>query len=295
VGFRSTSAMKNCAIGSNWILVLAIRVKCRFLRATTQASLFSLTHQCQRACLYSASPIGKKQNEESLRNVKTSTTETSTQHRLPTCDSRLIAIGDIHGHSKALATLLAQIQPACSDTIVTLGDCVNRGPDSRGVIEQLMALGKLCKLVCVLGNHEETMLDAKANRNFQQQWEDMGGIETLESYGPESSINCIPSDHWDFLESFVPHFETEDFIFVHANYNWYTPMNEQPASLLRWTSIEEEPPKAHISGKTVVLGHTPGEARDLGFCVCIDTGCGFGGPLTAIDLTDRRYLEVLTQ
>jgi len=114
--------------------------------------------------------------------------------------------------------------------------------------------------------------------------ESQGGFEALLSYGENGKLENISREHWGFLEGFVPYYETEEFLFVHANYNWYTPMNEQPASLLRWTSIEDSPPKAHISGKTVILGHSPGPIRDLGFCVCIDTGCGFGGSLTALEV-----------
>lgn len=229
-------------------------------------------------------------NEEPLPKTKPSNQQSGHDQK-----GRLIAIGDIHGHSKALASLLNQIQPTSLDTIVTLGDCINRGPDSRGVIEQLINLKEVCNLVCVLGNHEEVMLEARTSRDAQQRWKEMGGLETLMSYGTSASIKNIPDEHWKFIESFVPYFETEEYICVHANYSWYTPMNEQPALLLRWTSIEEEPPKAHISGKTVVLGHSPGEVRDLGFCICIDTGCGFVGPLTAIDLHDRYHKQVPTQ
>jgi serine/threonine protein phosphatase 1 len=141
----------------------------------------------------------------------------------------------------------------------------------------------------VLGNHEETMLEARTNRYALRQFEDMGGQETLMSYGEGCTIDNVPNEHWDLLESFVPYFETDRFIFVQANYNWYTPMPEQHALLLRWTSIEDEPPNPHVSGKTVVVGHSPGKIRDLGFCSCIDTGCGFGGPLTAVSLRSNTY------
>jgi len=198
--------------------------------------------------------------------------------------SRLIAIGDVHGCSRTLEELLLRIMPTSTDMLIFLGDLVNRGPDTRGVLKLVIDLGARCKVVCILGNHEEVMLDARFDSNAQGRWESQGGFETMMSYGSRGSINDIPDDHWDFIGTFVPYFETDRFIFTHANYNWYTPMNEQPSSLLRWTSIEDDPPQAHISGKKVIVGHSPGSMRDLGFCMCVDTGCGLGGALTAIEL-----------
>ena len=204
---------------------------------------------------------------------------------------RLFAIGDVHGHADQLSRLLAKIQRMHQDTIVMLGDVVNRGPDTKAVIDQLIELQKQCKLICVLGNHEEVMLDAQIDRHARSRWEEMGGFETLMSYGSEGRLKDIPEHHWMFLESFVPYQETDDFAFVHANYDWSLPMSQQSSLMLRWTGIDELPPQPHYSGKTIVCGHTPGETRDLGHVICVDTGCGFDGPLTAIELPSRRLLS----
>jgi serine/threonine protein phosphatase 1 len=80
---------------------------------------------------------------------------------------RLIAIGDIHGHAEALRRLLDKIQPTSADTIVILGDCVNRGPDSRGVLDCLIELQQKCHLVPVLGNHDDMMLESHNDRHAQ--------------------------------------------------------------------------------------------------------------------------------
>ncbi len=206
--------------------------------------------------------------------------------------NRLIAIGDVHGCSSTLAVLLEKIRPTSEDTILFLGDLVNRGPDTRGVIEVVLDLRQRSTVICILGNHEEVMLDARFDPNAQGRWESQGGFETLMSYGSKGTISDIPDDHWDFIETFVPYFETDRFIFTHANYNWYTPMNEQPSSLLRWTRIEDDPPKAHVSGKKVIVGHSPGPVRDFGYCMCIDTGCGLGGALTAIELNQGEVWTI---
>ena len=77
---------------------------------------------------------------------------------------RTIAIGDIHGCSAALDALLKAIQPRPEDCIVTLGDYINRGPDSRGVIERLIELKDRCRLVSLLGNHDQMLLDVQSGK-----------------------------------------------------------------------------------------------------------------------------------
>jgi serine/threonine protein phosphatase 1 len=205
---------------------------------------------------------------------------------------RLFAIGDVHGHLDRLSRLLERLALQSDDTLVMLGDVVNRGPDTKGVIDRLIEVRKQCKLVCVMGNHEEAMLDGRRNRYALSQWEEMGGFETLMSYGSDGRLKDIPDHHWDFLDSFVSYHESDDFIFVHANYDPHLTMSDQSALVLRWTSFDEANQKPHVSGKTAVCGHTPGPVRDLGFAICIDTGCGMGGPLSAIRLPERELISV---
>jgi serine/threonine protein phosphatase 1 len=176
-----------------------------------------------------------------------------------------------------------------------LGDYVNRGPDSRGVIEILIELQGRCHLVPLLGNHEEMMLDSRHDVHAERRWRHDGGDATLASYGDDLSIKNVPEEHWAFLQACLPSNETEDFIFAHANYAWHSPMDKQSPTDLRWLSIEESEPKAHMSGKTVILGHSPGVVRDLGFCRCIDTGCGLGGCLTAMNVHTKRCWHVSEQ
>src|SRR2546430_524502 len=97
--------------------------------------------------------------------------------------ARTIAIGDIHGWSAALAAIIDAVMPGPDDTIVTLGDYVDRGPDSRGVLEQLVGLAERCHLVPLLGNHEEMMLGAREGRDDLRFWLKNGGGDTLASYG----------------------------------------------------------------------------------------------------------------
>lgn len=206
--------------------------------------------------------------------------------------NRIIAIGDIHGCSSALSKILDLVQPSPTDTVVTLGDVIDWGPDSRGVIEILLELRQHCHLIPILGNHEEMLLYADRSISEFKNWLHSGGQKTLDSYGSGTTLADVPLSHTEFLRSFRRCFETKDHIFVHANYCWYSPLDQQPPSLLRWISIEETIPRPHLSSKTVILGHQPGPVRDGGFFQCIDTGCGLGGHLTAIDAGTGRLWQV---
>lgn len=207
---------------------------------------------------------------------------------------RTIAIGDVHGCSAALAALVGAIDPGPGDTIVTLGDYINRGPDSRGVLETLIDLSGRCRLLPLLGNHDEILLDVLAGRRGLHVWLSMGGLATLTSYGPGCDPAAIPEAHLKFLEGCLPYFEASDHIFVHANYWPELPMAEQPPWLLRWESLRERLPGPHASGKRVIAGHTSqktGEVLDLEYLVCIDTYCHGGGWLTALEVGTGRLWQ----
>jgi serine/threonine protein phosphatase 1 len=207
---------------------------------------------------------------------------------------RTIAIGDIHGCSAALDALLEVIRPRPDDTIVTLGDYINRGPDSKGVIESLIQLKTRCRLVPLLGNHEEMLFEALADRLPLVDFLGVGGDDTLDSYGPGRDLSLIPVEHYQFLESCLDYYETDTHIFVHANYYQDTPMDEQPVGMLRWESIRDTTPGPHETGKTVIVGHTSqkgGEILDLGHVKCIDTFCHGGGWLTALDVHTEKVWQ----
>jgi serine/threonine protein phosphatase 1 len=205
--------------------------------------------------------------------------------------NRIIAIGDIHGCSLALRTLIDTISPQTNDLIIPVGDYVDRGPDSRGVVEQLIELSRRCQLVPLLGNHEIMMLAAVQDHDISF-WLECGGDATLNSYGGE--INSIPEEHFAFLSSCHRYYETAEHIFVHANYQYDLPLNRQPDHLLFWTHISYAAPPPHQSGKTVIVGHTPqatGEVLDLNHLIGIDTYCFGTGWLTAINAETREVWQ----
>jgi serine/threonine protein phosphatase 1 len=199
---------------------------------------------------------------------------------------RTIAIGDIHGCSAALDALIHAIRPRPEDMIVTLGDYINRWPDSRGVLDRRIDRSRRCRLVPILGNHDQMLLEARSGAH-PRTWIGMGGLATLDSYGPGRDLSLIPEAHFEFLGRCRDYFETDTHIFVHANYFPDIPMGEQEVGMLRWESLREMTPGSHESGKTVIVGHTSqktGEILDLGHLVCIDTYCHGGGWLTALEV-----------
>jgi predicted MPP superfamily phosphohydrolase len=129
---------------------------------------------------------------------------------------RTIAIGDIHGCLAAFDALLEAIRPRDDDLIVTLGDYINRGPNSKGVIETLIELKSRCRLVPLLGNHDQMLLEARSELRTRT-WIGMGGLATLNSYGTGRDLDLIPDDHYEFLEGCLDYCETDTDIFVHAN------------------------------------------------------------------------------
>lgn len=208
--------------------------------------------------------------------------------------NRIIAIGDIHGHAKALSALLSLIQLQPTDTLVTLGDYIDRGPDSKGVLDQLIEIRGRCRLVALMGNHEEIMLDARRGPSGFDFWMAVGGDQALDSYGPGRQLGLVPPHHWAFLESLPLYHEMDGYFFVHANYAPNQYFQNQSSQTLLWLDLADLPGR-HFSQKTAVVGHTPqqnGDILDLDHVVCIDTGCGHGGVLTALNVVNGRLWQV---
>lgn len=203
------------------------------------------------------------------------------------------AIGDIHGCFDALIALIDAVQPGADDTLVFLGDYVDRGPESRGVIEWLLEESQRRELICLRGNHEMLMQAARDNPLMFDAWMPCGGRTTLGSYGWRGERNwqkLVPAAHWKFLESLAPWHETPGHIFVHAMAVPHLAMAEHDDFQLYWEKCHELPP--HHSGKKVLVGHTrqtSGVPREFAGGVCIDTACIGGGWLTALDARTGAY------
>jgi serine/threonine protein phosphatase 1 len=199
--------------------------------------------------------------------------------------NRTIAIGDIHGCDVALHALLMAVSPTLQDTLVLLGDYVDRGLHSDQVLETLTDLVSRCNVIPLIGNHEIMMVSASKSKRDLDYWIANGGLATIHSYG--GRIQNIPQHHWAFLNHCVRYYENAAHFFVHASYDPDRPLDEQPSDVLFWTHILDDPPGPHISGKKAIVGHTPQEnheIRDWGHLAIIDTSCVDGGWLTAIDV-----------
>lgn len=215
---------------------------------------------------------------------------------------RTIAIGDIHGCADALAALIDALAPGREDTVVTLGDYIDRGPHSRCVLDQVIALADICRLIPLLGNHEELLLDALRDISTLKRWLSLGGgADTLRSYGwrpggPRRALaDWIPRPHREFVARCLSYYETSTHLFVHAGYVPELPLPQQPGLALRWRVTDPATAKPHHSGKIAIVGHTPqqsGDVLDLGFLLCIDTNCARGGWLTGLEIDTGRIWQV---
>jgi serine/threonine protein phosphatase 1 len=216
---------------------------------------------------------------------------------------RIYAVGDIHGRSDLLAHLLRGIETHCRrkpvDQAITvfLGDYIDRGPGSRGVLDLLVQWRRDNKAVFLRGNHETFVQRFLADSRTLDEWRQCGGLETLVSYGLKPSINAdrheqarlagelahaLPKQHLDFLESLDLSFSCGDFLFVHAGIRPGVPIKEQTEDDLLWIRDEflvyEQPFE-----RFVVHGHTPVSVPDLrSNRINIDTGAFATGRLTCI-------------
>lgn len=220
-------------------------------------------------------------------------------------DRRILAVGDIHGCAKELSELIKKVDPKRDDLVIFLGDYVDRGPDSRAVIDQILDLSGRCEVVGLMGNHEQMFLD------FLDSPDSIGaglfilngGASTLARYATpqlEDGSYVIPEEHLVFLRGLKIFFQTQDHLFVHAG----VPVHKRDLSLLDadedretclWTRgsfLTQDIPFT----KTVVHGHTPlMKPERRARRVNVDTGCVFGGALTAYDVSLDRFIAVSRQ
>jgi serine/threonine protein phosphatase 1 len=216
--------------------------------------------------------------------------------------ARLFAIGDIHGCARELERLVRALEPAAGDTLVFVGDYVDRGADSRAVIDDLLDLARRPGLTTVFlkGNHEDMFLDYIGHRgHWGESWMLNGGPATLRSYGlsPHTPgpdvLAALPAEHVAFLDGLEPWRFVEDWLLVHAGINPERAWEEQEEEDLFWIR-EEFILRPHPLPQTVVFGHTPFRQvfLNLPYKLGIDTGCVYGGMLTAIELREGRLFQL---
>jgi serine/threonine protein phosphatase 1 len=211
-------------------------------------------------------------------------------------------IGDIHGCAKQLDELLAKLPP--EEGLIFLGDYIDRGPDSYGVVERLIRERE--RSLFLMGNHEQMMLSYFARkRDDGWLYPQNGGGATLKSYGlhRDSNFSDLPPSHQDFYQSLSLYFENEAFIAVHAGVRVInTPdMRVQDPEDLLWIRAEWIANESKWEGKHIYYGHTPTRSvSNQGICTPIygkrstgiDTGCVYGGCLTAINPESQAIVQV---
>lgn len=215
--------------------------------------------------------------------------------------SRIFAIGDIHGCINTFQKLLDEIHLRKSDTIYCIGDYIDRGPDSKGVIDLILDLRKRGYRVSTLrGNHEQMMMESDANRTDFMDWYINGGNTTLESFGA-ASFQDFPPEYKDFFKRTRYYFESGPFIFVHAGLN-FGPENlfEDRDAMLWIRNFVID--KQKLGDRIIIHGHTPKPLEEIvnperDDVYNLDAGCVYRarpghGYLVALNLTSREWLAV---
>jgi serine/threonine protein phosphatase 1 len=226
---------------------------------------------------------------------------------------RIYAIGDVHGRADLLQSLLTVIDADLARSAperaiqVFLGDYVDRGPDSRAVIDLLIERSKSHETVCLKGNHEVFLLEVLKDPARLEEWRRYGGLLTLVSYGinptmnptPEQQIELIeglrqalPPEHLSFLQQLRPSFACGDFFFVHAGVKPGVALERQKEEDMLWIR-EEFLESERRFGKYVVHGHTPVSVPDIrSNRINIDTGAYATGNLTLLTIQGDSLLAI---
>ena len=206
-------------------------------------------------------------------------------------ENRIIGITDIHGELGKLESLLGKLDLMPDDTIVFMGDYIDRGKNSKGVIDKIISLSDFCKCVYLKGSHEYAYLNArKGDEYYKYLFWNYGGVQTAESYG---SFENIYNVHGEFLESLLPYYETEDYFFIHAGLRPNIPFEEQQEEDFFYIRSEFYSHKTNFP-KKIIFGHTEfDEPQVQADKICIDTGCGKypNAVLTAIICPEETFVH----
>jgi serine/threonine protein phosphatase 1 len=215
---------------------------------------------------------------------------------------RLYVVGDVHGCRAELETLLESLPLAHGDHLAFVGDYIDRGPDSRGVVDLCLQLERRPDLQTTFlkGNHEDMCLAYLGQPgHWGEAWLGNGGAAALRSYGADpragarAAIAAIPPEHVAFLGRLDPALIVDGWLIVHAGIRPDRSWAEQDEEDLYWIR-EEFILRPHGLPQTIVFGHTPHRQVfvDLPYKIGIDTGCVYGGTLTCLELPERVLHQV---
>ena len=212
-----------------------------------------------------------------------------------------VVIGDVHGSADQLTVLLGQLSKEAS-SIVFLGDYVNRGDDSKAVLDILISFRKenpATKFLC--GNHDWSLLQFLAEGNFHS-FASVGGLATISSYSRGLSEQFVaafrrqfPETHLHFLKSLDAYFETDEYLFSHTGMDPSAPHDRRFQTMVLQDHGNLFQDHADFQ-KTIVCGHYV-QANFKPYAnagvICLDTGCGtIGGPLSALRVPAGDFIQV---
>jgi serine/threonine protein phosphatase 1 len=227
--------------------------------------------------------------------------------------TRIYAIGDVHGRADLLERVFARIDkhvaahPVDRPIQVLLGDYIDRGPNSCEVLDSLVERARSKETVLLKGNHETCLLQFLGNPSSLQSWSQIGGLQTLMSYGITPSLNAdaqtqrqlatelqavLPKSHLILLKNLKSSFSCGEFFFAHAGVRPGVPLSEQSDTDLQWIRDEFLLYEGKFD-KIIVHGHTPVRSVDMRPSrINIDTGAYATGQLSCI-VIERNEVEVL--
>jgi serine/threonine protein phosphatase 1 len=217
---------------------------------------------------------------------------------------RLFAIGDIHGCYQSLRELIEhKIKIRKSDRLVFLGDYIDRGNQSRKVIDYIIELQeKDFDIITLIGNHESMLLNALDNDEFFSEWIQNGGSATLKSFGIRS-LKQLNQLYVDFFKGLQFYYLINNVLFVHAGFNDKISNPFEDKYHMIWSRREKYSNPVLID-KIIIHGHTPvtelsckQDIRNNNHVINIDTGCVYSdidgyGRLSAFELYSRELISV---
>jgi serine/threonine protein phosphatase 1 len=215
---------------------------------------------------------------------------------------RMFVVGDIHGCAPELEALLAALPLEAGDTLAFVGDYIDRGHHSKDVVDMMIAVRARTDIETVFlrGNHEDMCLGYLGRQGrWGEAWRMNGGSATLESYGMlpnvpiAEAVERIPAAHLEFMESLLPSYVAGRHLLVHAGIRPGRALVDQDEEDMLWIR-EEFISRPHDLPQTVIFGHTPQRnvLVDLPYKIGIDTGCVYGGWLTALEPNDGLLYQV---
>lgn len=214
---------------------------------------------------------------------------------------RIFAIGDIHGCNEAFQKMLFdKIKIEKQDKIYCIGDYIDRGPDSRGVIDTILSLREKGYHIHTLrGNHEQMMMDSEQSEEEFEHWIINGGDTTLKSFDVDIYA-AMPEKYKQFFRNTKYYISTKDYVFVHAGLNFMRNNIFEDRDAMLWIR-DFNSNQDVLRNKILIHGHTP-KTRDYifnqtGNCINIDGGCVFNkhrnlGNLIAIPLPGKEFIVV---